>query len=64
MWVQEMGAILLLTGPKLQRGEEGETSKGQFKECLYNHACNSNMGGERQQKNFKEENTINRFLDK
>lgn len=59
--MQEIGAILLLTGPKLQRGEEGEISKGQFKKRLYDHACNSNMGGERQQKNFKEEQAINRF---
>lgn len=56
-----MGAILLLTGHKLQRGEEGEISKGQIRKCLYNHACNSNMGGEKTQKNFKEGKAINRF---
>lgn len=56
--MQEMGAILLLTGCKLQRGEEGEISRGQIKKFLYSPACNSNMGDEKTQKNFKEEEAI------
>lgn len=55
-----VGAILLLTGYKCQRGEEGEISKGRIRKCLYNHAYNSDMGGEKTQKYFKEGTAIHR----
>lgn len=56
-----MGAILLLRRCELQREEERQISRGQIKKFLYSNACNSNMGGEKTQKNFKEEKAIHRF---
>lgn len=61
VWVQEMGAILPGTGCKLKRGEEGETSRGQVKRCLYSHACNSDTGDEKTQKDCKNDKAIDRF---